>query len=160
MKKYLLFIAVMALMASDADAETLYRLGDCVQTIRGDAVGGATITVYTANTTTKAELHSGPHTAFSTVTNPATTDRFGRYSFYLAPGVYDIRISGTNITTYTVEDVRVFADAWTDYVGGKGIMQLFLTAEPDTIDTIGQFWFDEADSTLKFYDGTTWHALW
>lgn len=160
MKKILpyLFVAVMATQALATGVT--YRYSDSVTTVRGDAVGGASVYVYTANTTTKIALYSGPYTVFPVVSNPITTDGYGRFTFFAEPGIYDLKIVGSNITTHTVEDVRIFADPWAEYVSGKGILQLGLTTEPDTIGRIGEFWFDAADSTLKFYNGTEWKSLW
>lgn len=115
--KKLLPTVVLALVvaATSAMGATAYRYHDSVTTLRGDAVGGASVTVYLANTTTKATIYVYPSTASQEASNPTTTDGYGRFSFYAAPGTYDLRISGTNITTYTVEDVRIFSDTGYTY---------------------------------------------
>lgn len=114
MKKFLPFLMLLTLVAATTQAATTYRYSDSVTTVRGDAVGGASVTVYLAGTTTKASLYLTPSSDGSTRANPTYTDGYGRYYFYVLPGTYDIAISGTNVTTYTVEDVRVFSD--TGYV--------------------------------------------
>lgn len=111
MKKFLLYLLVAMIAASAAHGATVYRYQDSVTTLRGDVVGGASVTVYVANTTTKATLYLYPSTAGTTKSNPTYTDGYGRFFFYIAPGLYDLVIAGTNVTTYTVEDVRVFSDA-------------------------------------------------
>lgn len=58
---------------------------------------GCTVTVYLTGTTTVASIYTT-----STLTpkaNPFTADSEGYFEFYLYPGTYDIRFSGTGITT-------------------------------------------------------------
>ena len=109
MKKFLLFLLVLVAIAGSALGATTYRYNDNVQTVRGDAVGAARVTVYQAGTSTLVSLYSGVSTATTALANPTYTDSFGRYYFYAEPGLYDVVISGSNITTYTIEDVRVFS---------------------------------------------------
>lgn len=116
MKKLLLTVVIaLGMAATSAMGATAYRYHDSVTTLRGDAVGGASVTVYLANTTTKADIYLYPSTTGLEKSNPTYTDGYGRFSFYAAPGTYDLRISGTNITTYTVEDVRIFSDSGYTY---------------------------------------------
>lgn len=110
MKKILPCLMLLMLVAETTHAATTYRYSDNVMTLRGDAIGGASVTVYVANTTTKATIYLTNLSAGLTKSNPTYTDGYGRYFFYALPGVYDITISGTNITTYTVEDVRVLGE--------------------------------------------------
>ncbi len=127
MKKILSFLLVGLLLALSASAATTYRYEDVVSTIRGDVIGGAAVTVYKANTTTLVSLYSGPTTSYTARTNPTSTDSYGRFYFYTLPGTYDVKVSGTNITTYTLEDVVLAAPRQEfnilDYgaVGGDGI---------------------------------------
>lgn len=107
MKKNLLFLLVSVLMAVPSLGATTYRYQDVVQTIRGDAVGTASVAVYEANTSTIVTLYSGPTTAHSELSNPTYSDSYGRFYFYAATGTYDVVISGDNITSYTVEDVTL-----------------------------------------------------
>jgi hypothetical protein len=108
MKKILPYLLAM-LVANPVLAGTAYRYSDSVTTLRGDAVGGASVYVYQANTTTKVTLYSGPHSAFPTMSNPTSTDGYGRFTFFVEPGTYDLYVYGTNITPYTLQDVRVFS---------------------------------------------------
>lgn len=113
MKKILPCLMLLMLLAATAHAAIAYRYQDNVTTLRGDAVGGAVVTVYTANSTSaKSTLYLTGSTTGQTKSNPTYTDGYGRYFFYLAPGLYDIVISGTNITTYTIEDVRIYEFTW------------------------------------------------
>jgi hypothetical protein len=113
MKKILPCLMLLMLVAATSHAAIAYRYADNVTTLRGDAVGGAVVTVYTANSTSaKATLYLTDSTTGQTKSNPTYTDGYGRYFFYLAPGLYDIVISGTNITTYTIEDVRIYEFTW------------------------------------------------
>ena len=67
----------------------------------------ATITVYAAGTANLSTIYSD--TAGTAESNPFTTDANGRLSFYADEGEYDIKVSGAGITTYTLEDVSIYA---------------------------------------------------
>ena len=110
MKKILPYLMLLMLVAAPTHAATTYRYSDSVTTVRGDAVGAAYITVYLANSTTKASLYLGNDTSGGPMSNPTRSDGYGRFSFYLIPGTYDITISGANVTTYTIEDVRIYSE--------------------------------------------------
>ena len=73
----------------------------------------ATITVYAPGTTTLSTIYADP--AGTAKVNPLATDAVGRFSFYADPGEYDIQVSGSGITTYTLEDVSIMGEA-TRYV--------------------------------------------
>jgi len=76
-----------------------------IDTATGVGVDGASITVYTAGTTTKVTIYSDADgTAES---NPVTSDAYGRFVFYADPGLYDLKISGSEFTAYTLEDVTI-----------------------------------------------------
>lgn len=109
MRKILPFLFVVA-MVSSAMGVTTYRYSDNVTNLRGDVVGGAYVTVYNANSTTKATIYIGDNSSTQEKANPARTDGYGRFWFYAPPGTYDITISGANITTYTIEDVRLYSE--------------------------------------------------
>jgi len=67
---------------------------------------GATVTVYLAGTTTKATIYSDD--GVTTKSNPITADSLGRFFFYSASARYDITISGTQITTFTLPNQVLF----------------------------------------------------
>ena len=69
----------------------------------------ATITVYDAGTTDLATIYSDADG--TSESNPLSTDAYGRFVFYVDPGEYDIKVSGTGITTYTLEDVSIMGEA-------------------------------------------------
>jgi hypothetical protein len=86
----------------------------------GDAVSGATVTVYLAGTTTKPTLYATNDTS-QPIANPLTTDANGRYAYYIANGVYDetvqygaITASESNIQMYDIATLA--APSW----GGIG----------------------------------------
>ena len=85
----------------------------------------ATITVYDANTTDKATLYYANGAALS---NPLTTDSEGRFSFFLTPGAYDIKVSGYRITTYTLEDVLILGLEERTYCDTSATFAAALTA--------------------------------
>lgn len=69
----------------------------------------ATVTVYQAGTTTLANIYSD--TLLTSKSNPFTADLNAYYSFYALAGKYDIKFSGSGITTpFTLSDVSVFKD--------------------------------------------------
>lgn len=78
---------------------------DSIQTKSGNAVFGASVTVYDAGTTNLATIYSDE--GVTAATNPLTTSSLGYFEFYAANGKYDIKITGTNITTQTITDVEL-----------------------------------------------------
>jgi hypothetical protein len=88
MKKLLpIVVAALVLIATQAFGATAYRYNDSVTTLRGDAVGGASVTVYLAGTTTKAiDLPVRVTSAGTEKSNPTYTDGYGRYYFYVRAG--------------------------------------------------------------------------
>lgn len=69
------------------------------------AVSAASVRVNLADTSTAATIYSDNGT--TAVANPLTTDSSGRFTFFAADGLYDLVVSGTGFTTYTVEDVEL-----------------------------------------------------
>ena len=65
----------------------------------------ATITVYAAGTTTLSTIYS--NAAGGAKANPLVTDDYGRFSFFADPGEYDIKVTGTGFTTYTLSGVSI-----------------------------------------------------
>lgn len=78
---------------------------------RGNGIAGATVTIYTAGASTPLPVvyaATGSALTPSATTNPITTDSLGRWQVALPDGRYDIVISGTGITSYTIPNVCVF----------------------------------------------------
>lgn len=73
--------------------------------------GGAPATIYSDNGVTQAA-------------NPLTTDANGKFSFYAANGHYQLVISGSGITTQTINDIIILdmlpADLPTSLPGTAG----------------------------------------
>jgi len=65
----------------------------------------ATITVYLPGTTTPAKIYSDWDG--TPKSNPFSTDTVGRFSFFADRGEYDIKVSGTGITEYTISRVPI-----------------------------------------------------
>jgi hypothetical protein len=84
-----------------------------VQDANGDAVSGASVTIYNAGTVVAATIYSDD--GVTPASNPLTTDSLGNFEFYAANGDYDIRVSysGTvvNITDVTIGPGPVVAMA-------------------------------------------------
>lgn len=70
--------------------------GNCIASasIQVNVTGGAAATIYSDDGVTPKA-------------NPTTADANGRFSFYVADGRYDLVISGSGLTTYTLSDVEV-----------------------------------------------------
>lgn len=71
-------------------------------------VSNANLTVYLTGTQTLVSLFSDSAGTVP-ISNPTTTDSYGRFAFYVAGGTYDIQVSGNNIFTYTQTAVDVEA---------------------------------------------------
>jgi hypothetical protein len=76
----------------------MFNFQSTVTNQAGRPLSGASVTVYLAGTATPATLYSD--NGVTTSTNPVTTDSNGRFSFYIADGLYDFQYSGTAITTW------------------------------------------------------------
>jgi hypothetical protein len=63
----------------------------------------ATVAVYKIGTNELATIYSSIDGAGRT--NPFQTDDYGRFSFFIDPGNYDIQISGKEILPYKLEGV-------------------------------------------------------
>jgi hypothetical protein len=72
----------------------------------GNALNGATVTVYLAGTTTPATLFSDAALSAAKA-NPVTADITGYYSFFVAPGQYKLKIERAGFTTVDVDDVQI-----------------------------------------------------
>jgi hypothetical protein len=102
----------------------------------------ATITVYAAGTTAASTIYSTA--AGASQVNPLTTDSVGRFSFFAAPGEYDIKVSGTGITTYTLSGVSIIGQA-----------AQYITSEPTSGEYhVKKLRLDAAKQILVTYDGT------
>jgi hypothetical protein len=64
----------------------------------------ATVTVYLAGTQTLAKIYTTPAGTVEK-DNPFQTDSLGRFQFFADRGWYDVKVSGTGITTYTISNV-------------------------------------------------------
>lgn len=97
MKKILAFALVLALaFYSFASAATYYPRSNNAQRY---GFGGqvlvsslAQVWVYTSGTTSLATIYS--NSTGSTLSNPLTTDQYGNYIYYAAPGFYDETVVG------------------------------------------------------------------
>ena len=148
MKKILLFLLMCLLVAGTALGATAYRYDDVVQTVRGDAVGGAYITVYKADTDTLATLYSGVSTALPAINNPTYSDGYGRFYFYAVAGSYDVVISGPSISSYTKSDVRLFGSALvaSEVVNDSGVAGADVGASLDALAALDHDWTGESDN--------------
>ena len=79
------------------------RKDDVVFNAQGRPMAGATVRVCTSAATgqpcSPLALIYSDQGLTQALANPATTDGLGNYTFYAAPGRYEIEISGPSITT-------------------------------------------------------------
>ena len=85
---------------------------DVVQDRQGNAIAGASVTVYLTGTLTLATLTDDNDAALA---NPVTTDADGEYEFNVDPGAYDLKVTNAGIVDKTLVGVEVAAGA-----GGGG----------------------------------------
>ena len=109
---------MIALLAPFAGAGTALAQGsrkdDVVFNAQGRPMAGATIRVCTSAATGQpctplALIYSDPGLT-QALANPTPTDGMGNYTFYAAPGRYEIEISGPSITTKQLPNVILPSD--------------------------------------------------
>lgn len=71
----------------------------------GNAISGATITVYNTSTLVKPTIYSD--SGVTPIANPVSSDASGRFSFYVADGRYDLAFAGSGITPFSLSDIEV-----------------------------------------------------
>jgi hypothetical protein len=92
-----------------------------------------TVTVYLTGTTTLATIYSD--NSSTPLANPFTASSNGYWKFYAADGRYDVRFSGTGITSpFTTADILLCDPATCGGGGGGGTTphNLLSTTHPDT----------------------------
>src|SRR5580658_597673 len=90
------------------------RKDDVVFNAQGRPMAGATVRVCTSAATGQpcsplALIYSDPALT-QALANPTSTDGLGNYTFYAAPGRYEIEISGPGITTKQLPNVILPSD--------------------------------------------------
>lgn len=128
-------------------------------TITGRVIQGATATVYDGGTSNTATIYSDD--GVTPIAGAAmTTDANGAAKFYAAdvgtPG-YDITVTGSGITTYTVTDVRMH-DAFDVNVPAIPTTEEFIQitdgiARPTADPGRAQLYIDMVDGLPKIQDG-------
>lgn len=89
-----------------------------IQDLRGNALYGATITVYNS-LGALATIYSD--NGITTQANPITADAEGEFSFYAANGRYTLSIAYTGSTTQTLSDIILFDPADTGAVAATSV---------------------------------------
>lgn len=153
---FFLFL-IVALLSAPAWATTLPSYTNAVANSAGVPLQ-ATITVFAAGTTTASTIYSDA-SGTTAKDNPFSTDSLGRYTFYAATGLYDIKISGSNVTTYTIEDVALglygpdetLTKTETRYAYGSGYYsqhEWAFTIAPTAAATYGYYYGDFGTLTV------------
>src|ERR1700722_4448269 len=101
---------LMALCCVNARAQGS-RKDDIVFNAQGRPMAGASVRVCTSAATGQpctplALIYSDPGLT-QALANPTATDGLGNYTFYAAPGRYEIEISGPSITTKQIPNVII-----------------------------------------------------
>ena len=116
MKYFFWFAAIaiaVALCGSDARAQGS-RKDDVVFNAQGRPMAGATVRVCTSAATgqpcSPLALIYSDAALTQALANPTTTDGLGNYTFYAAPGRYEVEISGPSITTKQLPNVILPSD--------------------------------------------------
>ena len=109
----LIAVVAAALCGKPASAQGS-RKDDIVFNAQGRPMAGATVRVCTSAATGQpctplAQIYSDPGLT-QALANPAASDGLGNYTFYAAPGRYEIEISGPNITTKQLPNVILPSD--------------------------------------------------
>jgi len=69
----------------------------------GNALSSASVTVYDFGTTTESSIYS-ESTLTTAESNPLSTGDDGVYTFYAAPGYYDVQVAKSGYSTVTLEN--------------------------------------------------------
>lgn len=93
---------------------------DVVQDRQGNAISGASVTVYLTGTLTLATLTDDDDVALA---NPVTTDADGVFEFNVDPGAYDIKVTKAGIVDKTLVGVEIATGAG----GGGGTPEVVYT---------------------------------
>jgi len=107
-------IVFAAFCAAPAAVAQGSRKDDIVLNAQGRPMAGATVRVCTSAATGQpcsplALIYSDPGLT-QALANPTTADGLGNYSFYAAPGRYEVEISGPGITTKQLPNVILPSD--------------------------------------------------
>lgn len=121
-KKFvILSLLFLGLMFAPCAAQEIAGYHNLILDINTGVGIPATITVYDAGTTDLVTLYYANGDPMS---NPLATDNKGRFSFFIVAGSYDIKVTGSGITPYTLEDVSIVGSphAETHEVGGSDLV--------------------------------------
>ena len=88
----------------------MQKYQNAIQDLKGNAVSGASITVYVYGTLTVATIYSDNG---ATVITPGSflSDSDGEFAFYAANGRYSVQVTATGLTSQTIYDVLLFDPA-------------------------------------------------
>jgi hypothetical protein len=87
----------------------LPRYERVAQDLAGNALGGASVEVFYAGSTSKPTLYSDED-GNNTKSNPFTADSTGYFFFYVADGVYDVKVT-YGATSVTYQNQQIFHPA-------------------------------------------------
>jgi hypothetical protein len=121
MKRALLLVLILAVDSTGwiKDAEAKENYSSVLRDQYGRAIGGATVRVYIAGTSTLATLYSDNIGTIKS--NPFLTNTFdGRYNFYAANGTYDITFTYPGATFDISHTKRIGVFDVADFSGGGG----------------------------------------
>lgn len=103
----------------------MQRYHNWIQDQFGNAVEGATATIYLFGTTVKATIYDAA-TAAATIDNPIVTGSDGYFEFAAANDRYDIKLSGTNFAEKTLPGLYLY-DGLTGVAGTGTVTSVAMT---------------------------------
>lgn len=136
-----------------------------INSATGLPIASASVDVYHVGTTTHATIYSDE--GITVKANPFTTDTLGRGDFYVADGDYDVKISGSGITPYTISDVSIVESVQGGFVLDADHVNALLsnalynrgTSQWNRISTSKPAWRTEADSLAANDFWAIYHAV-
>lgn len=114
----LVIMSVFTCNTASAFAVTHYF--SAIRNSTGDAVSGATVTVYGAGTLVLSSIYSD-QAGTIVKSNPFLSDSNGNYDFYVASGLYKVTVSKVGVGTFTTDNILIgiLAHANTHKDGGS-----------------------------------------
>lgn len=114
---------------------------------------GPSVTVYLPGTTTKASIYSDDSGAV--LANPFPATATGQYLFFAATGSYDLLISGTGISAFTISSVQGISPS--SVAGIVNVKEFGAKGDGTTLDTsavLAAIAYIQAGQTLFFPRGS------
>lgn len=115
-----IFLVVSVFTCNITSAFAVTHYFSAIRNSTGDAVSGATVTVYNAGTVVLSTIYSDQAGSIPK-SNPFLSDANGNYDFYAASGLYKVTVSKVGVGTFTTDNILIgmLAHASTHKDGGS-----------------------------------------